>query len=570
MGLRVVVEDHAGIEQVLGIEQPLDAAHQVGGLPPPFHFDEGRHVAPGAVLGLERAVVLADHQLADVVHEARVALDFGGVAEILGEHEVQVAFQRVAENDGFRVAVLAQQRLKVERGRRQRLDGEGDVLDDDGGAGAAHGAHRREGALAHLPVHLAGGRVGRERRHLDGNDAGQGAQRRVHALLQQVGVGGTDLDQQGGGIVAQAAHHGRQAGLVLHRAQRRAVEQFDGGHRLGLEADHRLAGRLDVGEEHQGAGLAGIFDHRAVGDARNEAQRAFGPDHQVGQDVDRVFVVDQCVEAVAGGVLDLELVADARGQRLVGARRGAELGQFADQRGMALAEGGDAERVFSVEHGPVGEDHAHSGQRAVAVLRRAAAHAGSIVGGDAADLAGIDRGRVGADLASVRRQAVVHLAADDAGAEAHRGGVGGNLAGGEAFADQRQHAVGDGLAREAGAGGAEGHRPAVGVCRPQQGLHLFLGLDHGDDFRRHAVEAGIGAVGQASQLVGDDLPLGQDAGEGFDQRAHGFLSLIRSRRRFGAGTSGVRLRVHAPWSIGDRARPRLMNHEVMRYIRKRL
>ena len=40
---------------------------------------------------------------------------------------------------------------------------------------------------------------------------------------------------------------------------------------------------------------------------------------------------------------------------------------------------------------------------------------------------------------------------------------------------------------------------------------------------------------------------------------------IRSRSRLVAGNSGVRLRVQAPCSDGDRARPRLMNHEASLY-----
>jgi hypothetical protein len=63
---------------------------------------------------------LFDHQIADVVHEAGVAVDFGLIAEILGEHEVQVAFQRVAENDRLVVAVMAEQGLQVEHGVGQR------------------------------------------------------------------------------------------------------------------------------------------------------------------------------------------------------------------------------------------------------------------------------------------------------------------------------------------------------------------------------------------------------------------------------------------------------------------
>jgi hypothetical protein len=78
--LRVVVDDHSGIQQVVRVEERLDPAHQVGGLPAPFHLDKGRHVAAGAVFGLERTVVLVDDQFADLVHEAGVALHLRRIA----------------------------------------------------------------------------------------------------------------------------------------------------------------------------------------------------------------------------------------------------------------------------------------------------------------------------------------------------------------------------------------------------------------------------------------------------------------------------------------------------------
>ena len=70
--LWVVVDDHSGIQPVVGIEERLDPAHQVGGLPAPFHLDKGCHVAACSVFGLERTVVLVDDQFADLVHEAGV------------------------------------------------------------------------------------------------------------------------------------------------------------------------------------------------------------------------------------------------------------------------------------------------------------------------------------------------------------------------------------------------------------------------------------------------------------------------------------------------------------------
>ena len=76
----------------------------------PFELDERRDVAAGAVLGLERAVVLFDDHPAQRVHEAAVALDLRGVVEVLREHEVQVALERMAEDDRVGVAVLREQR----------------------------------------------------------------------------------------------------------------------------------------------------------------------------------------------------------------------------------------------------------------------------------------------------------------------------------------------------------------------------------------------------------------------------------------------------------------------------
>ena len=46
---------------------------------------------------------------------------------------------------------LQQQFLEIEGGVGQVLDGEGDILNDDRGAGAADRAHRREQPLADLP-----------------------------------------------------------------------------------------------------------------------------------------------------------------------------------------------------------------------------------------------------------------------------------------------------------------------------------------------------------------------------------------------------------------------------------
>jgi hypothetical protein len=110
----------------------------------------------------------------------------------------------------------------------------------------------------------------------------------------------------------------------------------------------------------------------------------------VRQDVDRVGEVDERVQPVAGGVLRPVLVADALGEANVLAHPARQHGEPEQQFGVALPERRDRRRLLGVEHGAVGQHDAHAGQRVVAVLARAAAHAAGVVGGDAADLGGVD------------------------------------------------------------------------------------------------------------------------------------------------------------------------------------
>ena len=106
----VVVEDDARVEQAVRVEERLDAPHEAVRLGAPLQLHERRDVPARAVLALERPVVLRGHHRAHLVHEPRVALDLGLVAEVLREDEVQVPVERVAEDDRLVVAVGVQQR----------------------------------------------------------------------------------------------------------------------------------------------------------------------------------------------------------------------------------------------------------------------------------------------------------------------------------------------------------------------------------------------------------------------------------------------------------------------------
>ena len=216
MGLGVRVQDDARIQKGQRVEDALYVLHEPVRVLPPLHLDEGRHVAARAVLGLEGAVVLLDDHHRHVVHELAVALDLFGVSEILGEDEVQVPLQRVAEDDGFGVAVFFQEALQLQGRVGQALDGEGHVLDDDRGAGGPHRADGREEAFADVPQLGEFLRHGGELDLADHFHSGQSGLDGLDLGVEPGLVLGPGLDQQGRGGIAQFAQVGRHAVLVLH------------------------------------------------------------------------------------------------------------------------------------------------------------------------------------------------------------------------------------------------------------------------------------------------------------------------------------------------------------------
>ncbi|MNP05662.1 hypothetical protein D3C76_976170 [compost metagenome] len=210
-------------------------------------------------------------------------------------------------------------------------------------------------------------------------------------------------------------------------------------------------------------------------------------------------------------------MADLRGQFGVGAGLPAQFGQLVEQFAVAVAEGGDARRVFAVQQGAVGQRQAHAGEGVVGVLRGAAAHAAGVVGDDAADLAGVDRGRIGADLAAERRQPGVGLGADDAGLQADLRTLVADVAAVPGVAEDDQHRIADGLPGEAGAGGAEGHRHALGVGGLEQCSDFVFALDTHHQLGNQPVEAGVGAEGEGGQRIVEATVAGDQVFYGIDE-----------------------------------------------------
>ena len=100
VGLGVIVDDDARIEQAVRVQQRLDAPHQRHPSDPIPAPHRG-HVAAGAVLGLERPAKAHGDELRHRIHKGAVAGHLGRIVKALGKDEVQVPLQRVAEDDRF-------------------------------------------------------------------------------------------------------------------------------------------------------------------------------------------------------------------------------------------------------------------------------------------------------------------------------------------------------------------------------------------------------------------------------------------------------------------------------------
>ena len=109
--LGVVVEDDAGIEQIVRVENLLQFAHGGKSLFAPLILDKWRHVAARAVFGLQRAVIFLDHEACHVAHHRGITLHLALVAEELVDDEVVIALEGVAVYAGILIAVVGDEFL---------------------------------------------------------------------------------------------------------------------------------------------------------------------------------------------------------------------------------------------------------------------------------------------------------------------------------------------------------------------------------------------------------------------------------------------------------------------------
>ena len=351
--LRIGIHEHAGVENALGVQQFLDGLHYAVGGRAPLHFDKGGDVAARAVFGLEGTVVFFGDKLAEVVHKGRITRHFRGRSKVLPENEMQVAVPGVTEQGGHCVPVAGKQVLQVCGGFAQTLKGKGHVFNNNGGAHRAHAAHRGQDALTDQPEFavffgLVGKRVRPHEFYVleGGVDGGD--------VFVQVFLGrSARLHQQGTDLVVKGVQPIGQAGGALHGAQRSPVHKLGGGNGQSGHCGSEITGILDRGQQHEGRCLERRFFNGAVGHFGDEAQGAFRTHHEMLQDFKGIFVINQGVDAVARGVFDFELAADAVCQGCVAHDLVSKSGQAVKDVAVCSGKGRAAFGVGGVQQGAV-------------------------------------------------------------------------------------------------------------------------------------------------------------------------------------------------------------------------
>src|SRR4029077_7044903 len=197
MYLCVAIQYHVRPQNAFRVGELLDPPHHAGGLRTPLRLDEWRHVETGTVLGLERAVVLADDEIDEFFHESRVPLSALWIAKVGDQREVKISVGCVAGDSGDET-VLAEQFLEVLGSLREAFRRKAHVLGYERRALWTVFADESKESLAYVPRQLDSLRHASELHGMD-----------------QIGVGGKLHD-----LALQDLERSHILGAELHEKRR--------------------------------------------------------------------------------------------------------------------------------------------------------------------------------------------------------------------------------------------------------------------------------------------------------------------------------------------------------------
>ena len=317
-------------------------------------------------------------------------------------------------------AVLGEQCPDVVRALGDARGRDADVLDHQRGARRARDAHDAVHPFAHAPEDLGLVPVAREGRRLEQRCVRQCRERRLLRGIEGGCIVRAQLDEQRGAVRGQltpALGHARKR--PARRDQRDVHHQLDRRRPSLDKRGHGLRRLVDGREEDQrGRGVVTVRDGVEHG-LGHEAQRAFAPDQQPREDLDRLVRVEERAQPVAGRVLDRELAPDPCGELLVGADLVADRRETLGKLGLFGCKPLRGVRRRRVDHGSRGEHERERAQRRIGICDHSAAHPAAVVRNDAADRRDVGRRRIGPDAPLVLRERPVDVAEQRSRLHAH-------------------------------------------------------------------------------------------------------------------------------------------------------
>ena len=470
------------------------------------------------MLGLERAVVLVEDELDELLHEGLVALRVLLLGEVGGQHEVEVPGGGVAGHPG-KEAVLAEQRLDVAGRLRDPLGRDADVLDDQRGSRRPEAPDQAVQPLAHGPGDLDPLGVASEVRWADQLVLAEDLLGARHEPVELTVGLGAELHQQRRGSGRQLEPVlGRPGDVLRGHHQGRSDHQLDRGRPGFDQRRHRLRRRLDAVEVEPGdrgprRQRNGLEDR--LGD---EAERALGADQEAPEDLQRLVLVQEGTEPVAGRVLDPELAPDPLAQLLVGADLVAHLGKSVRQLGLGLREALRGVGGGRVDHRSRGQDEGERADRAVGVGHDSATHPAGVVGEHTADAGDVGARRIGPELAALRREHPVGVAEHGPGLDPCPSRAVENLHPAPVPPHIDQDAVRLRLAVQARAARAEGDRD-LGRARVVEHLRDVLGVaSHHHGPGKQPIGARVRRVADQVDHPGEDAVLPEQSDQLAAQR----------------------------------------------------
>ena len=307
------------------------------------------------------------------------------------------------------VAVIGNQLLQLHRCLRQRLDGEGHILDETRGADRTRTTYTWEDTRADSPILAVDlrilGKLGRDIEF----ELSQTLLDLLNLLKQLLVRDALGLREDCRQIVIVARLHTRnltcihiflvlQEDGIIHRVERHIVEHLGTLHDeiLGthlqvffaglhlLHGYHCLATLLHRVEIEHGRSFERIVIKRLHRYFREEGECTLRAYHRVGDDVKRIIVGDERTKVQSRHVLNTIFGTYARGQRFISSYLVAQGFNLLDKLRMTLAEGLLALFVTRIENSTIRQNDTCRHHHTVAVGMHTAVHTRGVVDDDTA------------------------------------------------------------------------------------------------------------------------------------------------------------------------------------------